>query len=252
VTILDEIIVNKRKEVERLYDNPPSGKKVQNPHSFMRALRESPFSVIAEIKRRSPSRGSLATIPDPQLLAKTYEEGNARAISVLTDTDYFGGSPKDLQQVAGTVSIPILRKDFIIDPIQINETAEMGASALLLIVAVLGKETAKFIQKTKDAGLDSLVEVHNKEELDIALEAGAGIIGVNNRNLHTFETSLAISEELSVSIPKGIVSISESGIHTKKEAEQMRSWGYRGILVGRALVESPDPKNHLGELYGTV
>lgn len=210
---------------------------------FLQAIKSDGLSVIAEIKRQSPSSGEIRPIQEPQTLAAKYIQGGASAISVLTDQQGFGGRHEDLTTIRKHYpKVPILRKDFIIDPLQIVETAYLGADAALLIVAVLGKQTGVYLKTCRLFGLDTLVEVHNEEELKIAIHAGADIIGVNNRNLNTFQTDTAVSIELVNQIPNGICKVSESGIHTPIEAAHMHHRGFDGVLIGEALVRSTDPE----------
>lgn len=257
-TYLDKILEVKRVEVAELkkevtaHKNHPLHKILncdQEPQarvsSFKSALKGPSLAVIAEIKRKSPSKGQIGSILDPLQLAKQYVHGGASAISILTDKTFFGGSLNDLQTVSNSSEIcgkiPLLRKEFIIDPIQIAEAYLAGASAILLIVAAIGSEIGKMHRYAEKLGLDVLVEVHDREELKIALDINPQIIGVNNRNLSTFEVSLGISEKLSNQIPPSILKVSESGIHCVKGAEQMFQAGYNGILVGEALVKAQDP-----------
>ncbi len=204
--------------------------------------------MIAEIKRKSPAKGNLAPIADPVLLASRYVAAGASAFSVLTDGQDFGGSLEDLQQIAKAFpEMPILRKDFIVDVKQIKETVRAGASAILLIVAVLGEKLPEMIASAIAYGLDPLVEVHDRKELEMALAAGAEIIGVNNRNLATFQIDLAVAEELATHIPPTLIRIAESGVRTATDAQRMRRAGYDAILVGEALVTASDPKELLEE-----
>lgn len=212
-------------------------------------LRGDSLKVIAEIKRRSPSKGMIREIADPLQLAKAYLEGGASALSVLTDKEGFGGSLEDLQKTASTFpDACVLRKDFIIDPIQLEETCKAGASAVLLIVAILGNKTSLFIEEAKKWHLETLVEVHNEEELAIAIAAGSEIIGVNNRNLSTFEIDLSVAERLAPLIPQGIVKVAESGISSREDALRMRKAGYDAVLVGEALVKAHSPQELIKKL----
>jgi indole-3-glycerol phosphate synthase len=227
---LEKILARKKEEVKNLH------------------LKGNKLSVIAEIKRASPSRGDLAPIADPVLLARQYRAGGAAMLSVLTD-EAFSGSLNDLHTVSQALpGCPILRKDFIVDLRQLQESKRYGATAVLLIVAVLGEETALFLKEAESLGLDVLVEVHDEEELQIALNAGARMIGVNNRNLSTFEVDLAIAERLAPLIPSHLIKVAESGIHTPEDAQRMRRAGYDAILVGEALVRSENPKHLIEEL----
>lgn len=198
--------------------------------------------VIAEIKRASPSKGVIAENVDPVELARDYRDGGASAISVLTEKDFFKGSSLDLHNVHDSVpDVPILRKDFIIDEYQIYESVQIGADAILLIVAALNEvELKNLASAAKGLGLDSLVEVHSEKELDIALSIGADIIGVNNRDLVTLEVSAAVSERLSGRIPKGIVSVSESGIREVSGLRAALESGYHAVLIGEHFMRAKD------------
>ncbi len=236
---LTEILKNKQQEVLNL----PA------PIRFKHALQKNGLSVIAEIKRKSPSKGMLNSSIDPALLAKQYVAGGAAAISVLTDEKHFGGSLHDLKAVIGACpGIPVLRKDFIIDPKQLYETARAGAHAVLLIAAALNDRLPEFVRIAKNYGLETLVEVHDIHELNLAHVAGAQIIGVNNRNLSTFNVSLETAIKLSSHYSKGIVKVAESGILNARHASQMRKAGYDAILVGEALVKAHDPRVLIEEL----
>ncbi len=250
--ILQEIILNKEEEVGLLkrslifYQKPRvSGK------SFKKSLLSSGLSVIAEIKRRSPAKGQLSTIEDPVGLAFDYVRGGATAISVLTDEHYFDGSIIDLGRVATAfreTEITILRKDFIIDPIQIVEAVLFGADAVLLIASVLGDNLRSFLDYTKRMNIDALVEVHDEKEIDLALNAGAEIIGVNNRNLTTFSVDINRSLQLIRQMPPKIIRVSESGVATADTALKLYQSGFNAVLVGGALVCAKDP----GKLIKTM
>jgi len=216
---------------------------------FGAALRMPPLSVIAEIKRRSPSRGQLAPDLDPAQQAKRYECGGASAISVLTEPDFFGGSPADLQAVKANVTVPVLRKDFILDELQIIESKAMGADALLLIAAAMDvRQLTHLLGLTLDAGLQALVEAHDATEVDQALAAGATIIGVNNRNLGTFAVDLGTAEDLAEMLTGVDVSVGESGIQNAGDAKRMVDAGYDAVLVGEALVRASEPAALIREL----
>ncbi|CAN8072939.1 unnamed protein product [Agarophyton chilense] len=218
--------------------------------AFYNALntQHGTLTVIAEIKRKSPSKGFIGKINDAGILSRVYYEGGAGAISVLTDLEGFGGTMEDLKKAVQTQKrfkgnypgpCPILRKDFIIDEIQIAEAVVGGASAVLLIVAALGRDrTKKLLEATHKMGLDALVEVHDEEELKTALEIGADIVGVNNRDLRTFEVSLDTSFRLGPLIPDGVVKVAESGITDSLDAWKLRDAGFNAILVGETLVKA--------------
>lgn len=217
--------------------------------SFEAALTRPGINVVAEVKRRSPSRGELAPDLDPVTQAAAYEAGGAAAISVLTEPEFFSGSLDDLEAVARSVEIPVLRKDFIIDSAQVWESKLAGADALLLIAAALDDDQlAKLLQETEGAGLDALVEVHTAEEADRATSAGARIIGVNNRDLATFTVDLATAESLAGRVSAATARVAESGIHTGADAARMGAAGYTAVLVGEALVRADDPAALVAEL----
>jgi len=193
--------------------------------------------VIAEVKKASPSAGVIASSFDPVEIARNYERSGANAISVLTDTKFFQGKLQDLADVRRAVSVPLLRKDFIVDEIQIAESAANGADAILLIVAALEqKQLVHLLRTATSYQLDALVEVHTREELNRALDAGAKVVGINNRNLATFDVDLAVTEELCREVPDEIVLVSESGIKTTQDVGRMKACGVDAVLVGEALM----------------
>jgi indole-3-glycerol phosphate synthase len=221
------------------------------PPDFRSALSAPGLSVIAEVKRRSPSRGSLSDELDPALQSKRYAEGGAAAISVLTEPFHFGGSNADLEAVRSSVAVPTLRKDFTLEPLQIWEAKSIGASAVLLIVAILDDDTlARLHDEAAAAGLAALVEVHSEDEAQRALAIGADLIGVNNRDLTTFETDLATAERIAPLIAGDALTVGESGINTGSDARRMVEAGYDAVLVGESLVRSPDPAALIRELRG--
>ncbi len=214
---------------------------------FRAAIAAPGLSIVAEIKRRSPSAGALNPVADARALAAAYFAAGARALSVLTESEHFGGAPGDLGAARDAVPLPILRKDFIVDPYQIAESRFIGADAILLIVAALGRRVAEFIAKARAFGLVALVEVHDERELDQALAAGADLIGINNRNLTDLSVDLATSERLIPLAPKGVLVVAESGIETRADAARMRRAGAHGLLVGSALMRASDPGGKLRE-----
>ncbi len=235
---LEAILQRKEKEIEG----------IANPPSLEEALKKNHLTVIAEIKRRSPSKGDLASIADPIALARQYIEAGASALSILTDQVGFGGSLSDLRAVAEAFpTIPILRKDFIIDLKQIKETARSGATAVLLIAAALKERLPEFIAAADAHRLDPLVEVHDAKELELAVASGARIIGVNNRNMSTFHVDIQTSVDLASSIPAQCIKIAESGIRNVDDAKRMRQAGFDAVLVGESLVTAQDPKTLLEE-----
>ena len=198
--------------------------------------------MIAEIKKASPSKGILATEFDPASIARLYQQGGAAALSVLTDEKHFQGSLSDLESARAAVGIPVLRKDFTIDAYHVHQAAAHGADAILLIAAILSERQMRdFRELGEHYRMAALVEVHDEEELKPAIASGARIIGVNNRNLHTFEVSLETSLDLADQIPSGVVRVAESGIHSSVDIERLRAAGYEAFLVGEHLMKSGDP-----------
>jgi indole-3-glycerol phosphate synthase len=243
-TILDRIICEKKKEVIRHHETRQSNQvQIRPKKSFIERLEQTEeIAIIAEYKRASPSKGIINNGVSPGTQAAIYENNGASAVSVLTDQTFFKGSFADLREVRAAVELPILCKDFIIDPIQIDLAATNGADLILLIAAALEeKRLIELFQYAAGIGLEVLIEVHNHEELEKALRTGAKLIGVNNRDLKTFQVSLAVTEKLASTVKKaGAFLISESGIHCKEDVERVKSVGATGILVGEALMKSPD------------
>ncbi|HEV7469194.1 MAG TPA: indole-3-glycerol phosphate synthase TrpC [Pseudonocardia sp.] len=212
------------------------------PRDVLAALREPGIGVIAEVKRRSPSKGALANIPDPAVLAKAYAENGARVISVLTEQRRFGGSLADLDAVRAVVDVPILRKDFVVTPYQVHEARAHGADLVLLIVAALEQNVLdSLLDRVESLGMTALVEVHTEEEADRALEAGAKVIGVNSRNLHTLEVNRSVFGELAPGLPNDVLRIAESGVRGPSDLLTYAGWGADAVLVGEGLVTSGDP-----------
>lgn len=259
--ILEEILVRKRAEVsnaqQRLGANrlAAAAETCDAPtRGFRTALTREPRPrIIAEMKSRSPSRGVIRADFDPVTCAKAYFEAGAAAISVLTDNHYFGGELAHLEIVRREVPVPLLRKDFVVDAYQIDEARVAGADAVLLIVAAFpGPDSAAEIRRLRERagslGLDALVEVHDDREFEIAVQCGADLIGVNNRDLGTFEVDLGISERLAGRAPEGVVVVAESGIFTAKDVARLESAGADALLVGESLMREPDPGLALREL----
>ncbi len=252
---LRQILETKKSEVARLKSKADLLKAASAERNDFRSLeatltadRES-LALIAEVKKASPSAGVIAAEFDPVVIGKAYEAAGASAISVLTDEQYFQGHLSYMTRVRQEVSIPVLRKDFIIDEVQIYEAVVAGADAILLIVAALDQAQLIDLLDTASAyQLDALVEVHDLAEMERALDTEARIIGVNNRNLHTFEVDLRTTELLSQELPPDIVLVSESGIKSRSDAEKVRSWGADAILVGEALMRSGDVAAMVREL----
>jgi indole-3-glycerol phosphate synthase len=208
-------------------------------------------NVIAECKRRSPSKGVLAANYDAPSIARLYEQGGAAAISVLTEPTFFDGSLEHLSAVRGAVAVPLLRKDFIVDEYQLFEARANGADAVLLIVAALEQtELVRLQKRAWELGLATLVEVHDEEELTRAIDSGARVIGVNNRNLRTLQVDIDGSYRLAGQIPKGVVGVSESGLSSRADLARLASAGYRAFLIGERFMTDPDPAAALRKLLG--
>jgi len=263
--IFSQILDRKRKAIAQLRADPASRdfgeraleiRKNAQAHRFLRALESDPqrLIIIAEFKRRSPSVGAIRDDLTVSEIVRCYERGGAAAISVLTDEEYFGGSIGDLCTARSVTKLPLLRKDFIIDPIQILEAATAGADAVLLIVAALDDVSLGQLRTLAEdeLGLDALVEVHSSEELTRALNAGAKIIGVNNRDLRTFRVSLNTSERLIAEAPRDKIMISESGLHRTDSLLHLHKLGFRGFLIGQALMRAPDPEAALRDLVAAA
>lgn len=257
--ILDKIVAQKRIEVEALHRSVSLSELIAKaesappPRPFRQALVDSPHpvSLIAEVKKASPSKGLIRPAFDPVEIARTYAANGAAAISVLTDERFFQGSLDYLIQIRQAVDIPLLRKEFIIDAHQIYESRAAGADAILLIVACLTRDQLdEFLRLAHDLGMDAIVEVHDEEELDIACDVGANLIGINNRNLKTFETTLDVTRRLAKRISKGTTFISESGIFTREDVLTVGACGARAILVGESLMRQQDIGRHMKELLG--
>jgi indole-3-glycerol phosphate synthase len=258
VSILGEIVARtrarvheRRKELplDRILSNSPTPGGRRN---FATAIaRPGSVNVIAEFKRRSPSKGALRLDLHPVLVAQAYEIAGAAALSILTEEEYFGGSLDDLQQARSATLLPSLRKDFIVDPYQIWESWIAGADAILLIVAALSDTELKtLLAAATETGLDALVEVHDEQEVRRALDAGARLVGVNNRDLKTLQVSLEVSHRLVGSIPDDTVAVAESGIATGEDIRRLRGAGFDAFLVGEHLMLAPDPGAALERLLG--
>lgn len=220
------------------------------PHTLLNALQNNSLNIIAEFKRRSPSKGIICPDADLPQILNCYQSGGAAAISVLTEEDYFSGSLEDLREAKTQVHVPVLRKDFIFDEYQVYESAAAGADALLLIVAALDDETlSRLLRLTEDElGMDVLVEVHTGDEMKRAAAANAKLIGVNNRNLRTFEVSLETSLKLASEAPPEALLISESGLNTSTDLQLLHTAGYRGFLIGETLMRADNPEQMLRDL----
>ena len=257
--ILAQIIDAKRRRLDvseqevslaGLRQQAMSARSSARPHAFLQCLSRDSINVIAEFKRRSPSRGLIRADVAAKEMARVYEAGGAVAISVLTEEDYFGGSLADLQEIKETVSLPVLRKDFIIDESQIYEAAKAGADAVLLIVAALKDDVLQRLRglAEDELGMDALVEVHTEYELERATRFGAKLIGVNNRDLKTFEVSLETSISLAALASDDLVLVSESGLQSHAELLQLRAAGFDGFLIGETLMREKNPDGALRAL----
>ena len=252
--ILARIVAKKREDLSR--GGQPISQweraaeaRLLDARDFRAALGARTPAIIAEVKKASPSKGVLAHDFDPVRTARAYQEGGAAALSVLTDETFFQGSLADLESARAAVRLPVIRKDFTIDRLQILEAAAHGADAILLIAAILStREIRDFRETAATYGLSALVEVHNQRELDSATAAGADLIGVNNRNLSTFEVTLETSLALAEHMPPGAILVSESGIHTAADIARLRAAGYTAFLVGEHLMKSADPAGALRKL----
>ena len=254
-TILDKIVAEKRQEVEQKKQSLPVSAlkerlaRRQALLDFALALSGDSLKLIAEVKKASPSRGILCPDFDPVTLAKTYAQGGAAAVSVLTEVNHFQGSLDYLAAIREEVSIPLLRKDFIFDPYQVYESAAFGADALLLITAILSQaQLEELLSLSHSLGLGCLVEVHNENEVEKALLGGAEIIGINNRDLNTFTVDINTTHRLRPIIPEGRIVVSESGINNREDVKRMKDWGVNTVLVGEALVTAGNIPAKMEEL----
>ena len=256
--ILAEIVQSKRREIDALA-SPEGRRRIDEmlreapaPRDFRAALQGGPgFRIIAEMKKASPSRGVLLREFDPVRLARDYESGGAAALSVLTDAPYFQGCLSDLAKAREAVSLPVLRKDFVLDESQLEESRGWGADAVLLIASALETPTlARLLRRTTSLGMDALVEVHDERDLSRAMDAGASVVGVNNRNLSTFQVSLKVSLELAGKIPPGILRVSESGLSSRADLESLAGAGFDAFLIGESLMVAEDRPARLREWIG--
>lgn len=258
--ILDKIVAHKRKQLEnekRLVTIDELKEKVQSSQilpvrDFYKALNnEGRLSIIAEVKKASPSKGVICHDFEPVKIASEYSKNHVDAISVLTETEFFMGSDEYLRKIRQNVSTPLLRKDFIIDCFQIYQARVLGADAILLIASILDDEQLKKFQIVANIlGMNCLVETHDESEVERALNSGAKIIGINNRNLQTFEVSLKTTERLKKMIPNDVLVVSESGIHDYKDMAMLQDLGVNAVLIGESLVKSSSIQQKLDELRG--
>jgi len=259
--ILQRILARKREEVDmrsRLLarsDLAGMAAVLEPPRGFRAALQEridaGQPAVIAEIKKASPSKGVLREDFDPVSIARAYAAHGASCLSVLTDVDFFQGADAYLQQARAACGLPVLRKDFVIDAYQVEESRALGADCILLIVAALDDRQLRYLhQQAHHLGMDVLVEVHDRAELDRALSLGADLIGINNRDLRSFETRLETTLELRAAVPEGVLLVTESGIHDPADVARMRAADVHAFLVGEAFMRAPDPGEALTKLFG--
>lgn len=257
MSILDRIVARKREDLSdwmracplaRLRDQAD---QTVSPPPFVASLRAAPMGLIAEVKRRSPSAGDIRLPFDPAAIAAGYAEAGAQAVSVLMDQPFFGGGEPDFRIVRKAVSLPLLYKEFVVDPWQVWHARALGASVVLLIAGVLDVEAlGALLAEAERAGVEALTEVHDEDQLAIALEAAAPCIGVNNRDLTTFEVSLKTSERLAALAPSDTTLISESGIRTAEDVVRLRAAGYHAVLVGETLLRQPDVGGAVRSLMG--
>jgi len=256
--ILDQIVADNLQELEARKRSFPLEelKRVASeqppPLDFASALRGDGIKLIAEVKKALPSRGVIRPDFNPVEIAQTYASNGASAISVLTEARYFQGSLNymgDIRKALGDKRLPLLRKDFLCDPYQVYESRAYGADSLLIIVAILKSEKlGELLRLSQQLGMSCLVEVHNKAELEIALNSGAQVIGINNRDLSTFTVDLTTTERLRPLIPQDRIVVSESGIKNREDMEKLRQWGVDAVLIGESLLSAPDITAKMKEL----
>ncbi|MCL2762360.1 MAG: indole-3-glycerol phosphate synthase TrpC [Treponema sp.] len=258
MNILQEIAARTKERIEAQKKILPMAQIIEmtsldtgSEFPFEKALRSDDIAFICEIKKASPSKGIIAEEFPYVAIAEDYEAAGAAAISVLTEPFWFKGSDSYLREIADTVNIPLLRKDFTVDPYMIYEAKLLGASAVLLICSILDQNTlAEYIELAHSLGLSALVEVHDETEIAMALSANASIIGVNNRNLKTFEVDMSLSERLRKLVPPDVIFVSESGINTPDDIEKLRKIGANAALIGERIMRSADKRGEIGRLRG--
>jgi indole-3-glycerol phosphate synthase len=254
-SILEKIIVDKKEEVRQLRKTGVAPVRSGTPpcrRDFISPLAtDERLGIIAEVKKASPSKGVIRSDFDPETIARSYEYAGADCISVLTDEKYFQGSLQYLIRVRETVGLPVLRKDFIIDILQVEETAACGADAMLLIAAALDDvQLRDLYQAAGELGVQTLIEIHNHRELERVMQCEPVLIGINNRDLETFKTDITVTLELIKAIPRKIPVVSESGIHSPEQAQELRRAGVSALLVGESLMRRDDPASLLQSLAG--
>jgi indole-3-glycerol phosphate synthase len=253
--ILEQIVEYKKAELEKTKAAMPLSRLVDRVRSlpptrnFKKAITAAPMTIIAEVKKASPSKGIMCPDFDPLKLAEAYDRNGAAAISVLTESQFFLGRLEYLEAIKAKVKIPLLRKDFILEPYQVFESRAAGADAMLLIAAILNEnELARLLKLARETGLACLVEVHDETEVQKALRCGADIIGINNRDLKTFVTDIEVTLRLRSLLPAGVIAVSESGISGKTEIDLLKRCGVNAILIGEALVTADSPDARLKEM----
>ena len=256
-SILDEIVEDTRRRVAfertvRPFPEVIEGSRIRPRRTgfpFIKALEKEGLSLICEVKRASPSKGTIAEEFPYLEIAEEYRDAGADAISVLTEPHYFRGRDEYLEEIADSVDVPVLRKDFVVDEYQIYRAKELGASAVLLIAAVLDdRELEGYRELAESLGMDALVEAHTREEAERAVSSGAAIVGINNRDLSTFKVDLGNSVRLRDAIPDSVVAVSESGIFSPEDARMLHEAGYDAVLVGEAFMRSPDRRALLASM----
>ena len=259
MNILSQISAKKRERVEETKRRVPLEevlprafdiRRDSRRHALRAALRQAGTNIIAEFKRRSPSKGVIRADADLPSIVRSYEAGGACAISVLTEEDYFEGSLSDLRSAKASVTLPVLCKDFVFEQYQIYEAAVAGADAVLLIAAALDDRQLRVLRRVIEEvmGMDALVEVHNEEEMDRAARCGATLVGVNNRDLRTFEVSLETSVKLASLAPREVLLVSESGLQSASDLRRLKQHGFHGFLIGESLMRAADPETALRDL----
>ena len=255
--MLDKIVAQTRRRIEASQSRLPLAElknrigQADPPRHFRKALKAAGFGLIAEVKRASPSKGSLRPSLDAAEMARLYARAGANAVSILTEPDFFKGSLEDLKAAREAMNLPLLRKDFILEPYQVYEARVCGADAILLIVAILTPEKlSQLLTLSQELGMDALVEVHQQAEVETALKAKASIIGINNRNLTDFSVDLKTTLSLRPLIPPEVLVVSESGIHNHADMELLRKAGVNAVLIGEALVTSADPAGQNKRING--
>lgn len=255
--ILDKIIAYKKQHIEKQKQKKSVNELIasysgKDTRDFKYALSKKGISIIGEIKKASPSKGIIRENFNPENIAELYEELGVDAISVLTEDKYFLGNDKYLSLAKSVTSKPVLRKDFIIDEYQIFESKAIGADAILLIVSTLNKDLSKYYSQAKQLGLNCLVEVHDMQELEIALNAGCDIIGINNRDLKTFNVDLKTTEMLKHHIPEGILVVSESGIKDSNDIKYLKELGIDAVLIGETFMKLIDDRENLKNYFALI